>query len=154
METKQQHFLLVEIGRWATSVWPRSCRVAKQVAAVCLSITLQEKSHFARLIKHEVTECEKVCCMGSHGRKSSREQISSQERQFKEKKKVSRQREFRQQRQVRTLEVEADWKIRESEMRTTALLDKQRRGIINLATYKLVMQENNAANAAQNLKQQ
>ena len=67
--------------RQATLVWLYSCyrRIAKQLATVCLSITLREKIHLARLIKHEATRCEKVCCIGLT-RTSSREQISSQER--------------------------------------------------------------------------
>ena len=83
---------------------------------------------------------------GSHKRKASRELISSQERQLthdrrgadrRKERRVSSQREVQQQRRAQRLEVDADWKICEVEMRTTALLEEQRRGIINQPTHAL-----------------
>ena len=52
------------------------------------------------------------------------------------------------------MEDEAAWKIREVEMQTTAILEDQRLNILKEAAYELGMQENKAANAAQNLEQQ
>ena len=64
-ETEQHLLLLVKIGREATRVWLHSCyrRIAKQGATVCSTITLQEEILLAPLTKHEVTRCEKACCM-------------------------------------------------------------------------------------------
>ena len=39
------------------------------------------------------------------------------------------------------LEVEVDWKVREVEMRTTAVVDKEKRGIIKYPTYEIGKQE-------------
>ena len=55
----------VKNGRAATSAWLRSCfcRIAKEVATVCLSITLQEKLHLTHLSQHAENRCKEVFCM-------------------------------------------------------------------------------------------
>ena len=70
----------VKNGRAATSTWLRSChrRIAKEVVTVCFSFTLQEKLHLTHLSLHGETRCKDLFLHGSHTRKSSREQMSSQ----------------------------------------------------------------------------
>ena len=47
---------------------------------------------------------------------------------------ILRQHEFQRQRQAQRLEDEAAWEIREVVVQTSAVLEEQRRGIINQAT--------------------
>ena len=44
-------------------------------------------------------------------------------------------------RTAQRLEVEVDWEVREVEMRTTAVFDEEKRGIIKHATYEIGLQE-------------
>ena len=55
---------------------------------------------------------------------------------------------------ARKLEDEATQTVLEMEIRTEAMLEEQRRGIINHANYELNMQENKAVSTVQNLEQQ
>ena len=100
-----------------------------------------------RLIQHEGTRCEKNCCMAltrenqveSKSVRRNDSSFKNEEELIDDEREVSRQRDLQQQRPAERPEDEADWKYREMEVRTAAMPDEQRRGIINVAAYELGM---------------